>query len=338
MKRVDFSLSIVISEIVGAFWCRLWHRRAVRQLLWLPVGLMLLWPGAPAASCPPPVPRPSAEQLQAAQRQDRGLLWTLQRDGRTSYLYGTLHVGRPEWMTPGPRVAAALDRSELLALEIDPTNADMQREMAAPAGPEAPALPAALKERLARQIAAACLPAGALDGMHPAMQAMLLGVLEARWAGLDPGFAQEQALARRALDAGHRIVSLESVALQKKALLPDSPAETLAMVEQTLSQLESGSERAAVARLAQVWAQGDLATLEDYERWCDCIHDDAERAAMRALNDERNPALAERIDALHREGRPLFAAVGALHMTGAQSLLRHLAARGFRIQHIEFRL
>ena len=58
---------------------------------------------------------------------------------------------------------------------------------------------------------------------------------------------------------------------------------------------------------------------------------------MRALNDERNPALAERIDALHSEGRPLFAAVGALHMTGPQSLLRLLAARGFRIERVEFR-
>jgi len=297
---------------------------------------MLLWQAAPAATCPPALPSPTAEQLQAAQRQDRGLLWTLQRDGRTNYLYGTLHVGRPEWMTPGPRVAAALDRSEVLALEIDPTDTTVQREMAAPAGAEAPTLPAALKDRLARQVAAACLPAGALAGMHPAMQAMLLGVLEARWAGLDPGFAQEQALARRALDAGHRIVSLESVALQKKVLLPDDPAEALAMIEQTLTQLESGSERASAARLAQVWAQGDLATLEDYERWCDCVHNEEERAAMRALNDERNPALAERIEALHREGKPLFAAVGALHMAGAQSLLRLLAARGFRIQRVDF--
>jgi uncharacterized protein YbaP (TraB family) len=292
---------------------------------------LLLWQGVPAAACPPPLPRPSAEQLQAALGQDRGLLWTLKRDGRTAYLYGTLHVGRPEWMTPGPRVAAALDRSEVLALELDPTDADVQREMAAPVEANAPALPPALAARLARQIAAACLPAGALDGLHPAMQALLLGVLEARWAGLDPGFAQELALARRARDAGHRIVSLETVALQKKALMPDTPAEALAMIEQTLGQLESGSERAAVARLAQAWAQGDLATLEDYERWCDCIHDDNERAAMRTLNDERNPGLAERIDALFREGRPLFAAVGALHMTGARSLLRLLAARGFDV-------
>jgi uncharacterized protein YbaP (TraB family) len=298
---------------------------------------MLLWPVASAASCPPALPSPTAEQWQAARRDDRGLLWNLQRDGRTAYLYGTLHVGRPEWMTPGPRVAAALDRSEVLALEIDPTDADVQREMAAPLGTEAPVLSPALKDRLARQVAAACLPAGALDGMHPAMQALMLDVLEARWAGLDPSFAQELALARRARDAGHRIVSLESVALQKKALLPDSPVETLAMVEQTLRQLESGSERATTSRLAEAWAKGDLATLEDYERWCDCVHDEHERAAMRALNDERNPALAERIDALHREGRPLFAAVGALHMTGTQSLLRLLAARGFRIKRIEFR-
>ena len=36
-----------------------------------------------------------------------------------------------------------------------------------------------------------------------------------------------------------------------------------------------------------------------------------------------------RIDALHREGRRVFAAVGSLHMTGAQALPKLMAARGY---------
>lgn len=304
-------------------------RWLLRLAAWLPA---LGWAAPP--DCPPsPVP-PSAAQLQAAKTQDRGLLWRIERDGRTSFLYGTLHLGKAEWAVPGPRVAAALAGSPVLALEIDPGDPTIQRELAANDSGPPPTLPPALQQRLARQVAAACLPEGVLDTLHPAMQAVVLTVLEARWSGLDPALAQEQLLASGARAAGRRIVALESVALQKKVLVPGTADATLAMVDQALAQLESGSGRRALARLAQAWENGDLATLENYESWCDCVRSDAERAAMRALNDERNPGLADGIDALHREGRPVFAAVGALHMTGPAALPRLLAARGFTVERV----
>ena len=309
--------------------------RTIRTLLAAALAALLLggMRGVQALPCPPPPPAPTAAQLQAARTHDRGLLWRLERGGHTSYLYGTLHVGKAEWMQPGPQVSAALAASPVLALEIDPTDAASQAELTqAPASPVA--LPAALQARLARQVAAACLPETALDALPPAMQAVVLTVLEARWAGLDPAYAQEQALARNAHAAGHRIVALETMALQKQALVPDDPTAARTMVEQTLSQLEAGSGRAVVARLAQAWAEGDLATLQTYEQWCDCVHDDEDRAAMRALNDGRNPALAAGIDALHHGGQTVFAAVGALHMTGAAALPRLLAARGFVVERV----
>ena len=58
-----------------------------------------------------------------------------------------------------------------------------------------------------------------------------------------------------------------------------------------------------------------MAELADYERWCECAVGAEDRALLARVNDERNPGLAEGIDALHRDGRKLLAAVGALHMT-----------------------
>jgi uncharacterized protein YbaP (TraB family) len=66
------------------------------------------------------------------------------------------------------------------------------------------------------------------------------------------------------------------------------------------------------------------------------VHSDADRAFIKRLNDDRNPGLANRIDALHGEGRRVFAAVGALHMTGAMGLPRLLAQRGFRVERVDF--
>lgn len=320
------------------FW-QLRLRAATRALAALPA-LWLATALADTAPCPPAPAVPDAAQLRAAQAQDRGLLWRLERDGRTSYLYGTVHVGKPEWRAPGPQVAAALAGSEVLALEIDPTAplppeaASAVTGAASAAGAAALVLPAELQARLARQVAAACLRDGAFGGMHPAMQVVVLALLDARWLGLDPGQAQEQTLAQRARAEGRRVVALESVAQQAALLVPADAAAALAQVEQALVQLEDGSGRATLARLVQAWETGDLATLEDHALWCQCVRTDEERALLRRLNDERNPALADGITALHAEGRPVFAAVGALHMTGPAALQRLLAARGFRVGRV----
>jgi hypothetical protein len=55
---------------------------------------------------------------------------------------------------------------------------------------------------------------------------------------------------------------------------------------------------------------------------------------MKRLTDERNAPMAERIDALHTEGKRVLAAVGALHMTGKQGLPKLLAARGYAVQRL----
>ena len=60
----------------------------------------------------------------------------------------------------------------------------------------------------------------------------------------------------------------------------------------------------------------------------------SDRAAMTRLLDDRNPALADAIDALHASGKRLFAAVGSLHMVGPGGLPARLAQRGYRVEHI----
>jgi uncharacterized protein len=195
---------------------------------------------------------------------------------------------------------------------------------------------APLAERLVRAYQRACLAPAALAALHPVLQASTLTVLEARWLGLDPQHSIELALATQAKAAGRKVVSLESVALQKATLVPEEAEQALKVVEQSLAQLEDRSARRVIGRLAQAWERGELATLEDYAAWCECVQTEEERAFMRRLNDERNPGLAERIAAQHAQGRRLFVAVGALHMTGAKALPALLAEAGFKVERIAF--
>lgn len=291
-------------------------------------------PGSPMLSACPPVPQlPSAAQIQAAQRDapDRGFLWRISKQGRSSYLYGTLHVGKPLWVVAGPSLRAAIAATDTLALEIDITDPELSRSPPPSATAELP-LSATERARLARQIAAACLPAGALQRFHPLMQAVTLTVLSARWDGLDAAFAQEIALATAARARGRPIVALETARAQMALLLPSDPDEARRRLDQALDQLEHDRARALLRRLADAWAAGRLAELEDYARWCECADSAEDRAFLRRLNDERNAPMAERIDALHAAGKRVLAAVGALHMTGEQGLPRLMAERGYTVQ------
>lgn len=311
--------------------------RRLAALVLAAAGMLALTAGPvaaqPAPACPP-LPAASAGADAAAPARDRGLLWKITRDGRSSHLYGTLHVGKPSWRRLGPKLTAALRASDLLALEIDPSDPALLAALAAlDHGAE---LPAALAERLRRAYARACVAPESMAEMHPVLQATTLTVLEARWLGMDPLYAMEQTLGAQARALGRRVVSLETAAQQKAALVPDSDEESRAVIEHSLQQLEDSSARRVLGRLAAVWEAGDLAALDDFETWCECVANDSDRAFMRRLNDERNGPLADGIAALHGQGRRVFAAVGALHMTGPHSLPRLLAERGFKVERIGF--
>ena len=300
---------------------------------WLAPAAWLLAGAVHAAPCPPPLPLPVAATAAAVER-DRGLLWRISRDGRSSWLFGTLHVGKPAWRRFGPQVAAALKASDVLALEIDPTDPALMQALAELQPPAL--LPAPLAARLTQAYERACVAPESLATLHPVLQATTLTVLEARWLGMDPSYAQEQLLVSQVRAMGRRVVSLETAAQQKAALVPEDAEEALAALDQSLAQLEDQSGRRVLGRMAQAWEGGDLATLEDFDAWCECAATEAEKVFMRKLNDERNPPLADGIEAQHKQGRRVFAAVGALHMTGPQSLPRLLQQRGFKVDRVSF--
>lgn len=301
-----------------------------RRALLLILHLALL-AGSARAACPPVPVQPSASQAAAwaAQAPDRGMLWRISRDGHSSYLFGSLHVGKPEWAYPGPALRAAWAATEVLAVELDP--ADVGAALAAL--PVGEALPAPLARRLDQQVQAACLPPGSLGTLPPMLQLSTLTLMEARRDGFDAGFGQDLMLLAWAKSEGRPVQSLETVEEQLQALQP-SAADLPGVVDSTLRQLHNGQARAPLRKLAATWSRGDLATLADYRRWCACADSASERAWLQRVNDDRNGPLAERIAALHGAGQQLLVAVGALHMSGPKALPRLLAAQGFTVEQL----
>ena len=291
------------------------------------------------ASCPPPAQVPTAAQVQAGLQgaRDRGFLWRISRDGRSSHVFGTVHVAQADWMYPGPRVAEAMRASDTFALELDLLDPGvMKRLVEAMAAQPRTALPEPLQQRLQQWAEAECLPAPALATLSPEMQVITLASLSGRRAGLDPAFGIDMFLSGWAHAQRKSVVSLETPELQLKALQMASPDETIEFIERALDEMTPGTPSPTMLRLAQAWADADLASLSAYADWCDCLKTATDRALMARLLDDRNPALADAIAALHASGSRVFAAVGSLHFIGPLGLTALLEQRGYRVERVAY--
>lgn len=290
-----------------------------------------------SANCPPEAKPFSAEMFAAAQRQarDRGFLWRVSKDGHSSYLYGTLHVGRDAWLAAGPALELALRNTNTLALELDPLDPDVAIHMGQ-ALAKAPnrKLEEGARARLERQLQAQCMPVEATDRVPAELLLAGLSLNLARRDGLDGQFGSETFLAMVARSRGIRVVSLETVELQLGALFAANDEEAHQILIDGLRELESGHARESLLDLVTMWETGDILRLDTYEQWCECVVTPMEKLQMQRLLDERNPAMALQVDAMHRSGSRVLAAVGSLHMSGPRGLPSLLARMGYVIERL----
>lgn len=290
-----------------------------------------------AQDCPAPFEMPTAEQIASVVREkavDRGFLWSIERNGVTSHLYGTLHLGQLAWTVPGPKLARALQGSKVLAMELDVSDPETVRELLASTRQDgASPLPDALQKRLRDAAAAECLPWEQLADQRPELQLSAITVAQARRDGLESAFGSEVVLSALANHLTLTTRSLETPQEQMAALSAATPAEQVQLVEAGLD-LPPAKARRVMRQLAEAWASRDLARLETYTDWCECVNTPAERALSDRVLDQRNRVLAERIDGVHaRHGSSLFA-IGALHMVGPTGLTALLKAQGFTVKRV----
>lgn len=308
------------------------------------IGALLVFTTAAHAetkvSCPPPPGKPTPEQIQAAKQQarDHGFLWRISKDGRTSYLYGTMHIAKFEWMFPGPEVVKGLRATDTIALELDFLDPDIKSRMdkSIAALPNM-ALPEPLAKRMRKLAESLCVPYEAIANFPPELQLATLTMLMGRGDGLEPEYAIDTFLAAIGHGAKKNVVSLETPESQLEQLQMNTPEETAAAVQDDLDQLDNKDGHTYVERVARIWGNSDYAEMGRFEEWCDCLNTEVERKMMKRLLDDRNPNLADRIDALHMSDKRVFAAVGSLHMFGSLGLPVLMEKRGYKVERVDLK-
>ncbi len=288
-------------------------------------------------ACPPEPAMPDASQIAQLQKaaKNRGFLWRMSKDGRASYLYGTIHVSKLDWVFPGPALVKAVMETDQIALELNILNPDTLTQLGqGMQATSAQPLPAALQARVARQALASCLSAAQINTLRPEFQIVTLSVMALKKQGLHPSYGADAVIAGMANSTQKPIQALETVAQQLELMRAADSAQALAAVEEGLGQLEDGTAQALLSKLAQSWADSDYNTIASYASWCNCMNTDKQRADMQRALDDRNLPMAQRIDALHTQGQRIFTAVGALHMIGPMGLPALMAQRGYVVERV----
>ncbi|MDB5916864.1 MAG: TraB/GumN family protein [Massilia sp.] len=268
---------------------------------------------------------------------ERGALFKVTGSGHSMYLFGTMHVGLPEFYPLEPRIAQAVANASTLALEVDPQQppavmAKAMRDygMARPGA----ALPPALAARLAPVLAKAGIDAATLAPLKPWVVAMVLGLNEYAALGYRADLAVDSHLAAVARAAKVNVIELESIDAQMALFAKLSDAEQLRYLDDTLALIESGRQRAEVRQVVDAWRNADQAALEALAVRVDTDTTWAGRFVQKVLLEARNGPLADKLLELLAKQDNAVAAIGVLHLVGKQSVPVLMRAKGVTVERV----
>ncbi len=278
----------------------------------------------------------------SAQANDRrGFLWEVRKGKQVGYLFGTIHVGRPEFYPLPPSRLAQLQRADAIVLEADIS--DSARAIAATQKyalypQEAPGLETRLSPEL-RQRVEAVLSRNQLDvapmmRMKPWMLGSVLALFEAAQAGYVPALSAEAYLMRLAKTGGKPILEFEGIE-QQFELFEKAPWETqVAFLEEALKAVETRSARREINRIVQAWETADRASLERLLVEMRTQSSIGSRFTVDTILLGRHPRMVRKIETLMADGKTYAFAVGALHLVGPQGLVEMLRARGYTLTEL----
>jgi uncharacterized protein YbaP (TraB family) len=307
----------------------------IRRRVGLLLTLVALASGAACKQAPEPaaqpVAPPAADPWQGAVRAKdplpRPFLWSAEKDGVTTYLFGAMHVGvDPESRLP-QLVWDKLDAAATFAVETDVTDRAITRIGGRASG----TLPGELGPEYWTKLELAITPQLAQALVHKS--AMIPATMLAL-RGLPSTPPMDSLLLARAKHRGKRVVYLEPAARQAAILEQHLNAKALKLMLDDLDAIERQSRQ-----LLEAYVAGDEArfgAITDAQRADALAHGYTAAeydASMEDLLYRRNTSWIAPIERMHAPGGA-FIAVGAMHLIGTRSVLELLVQKGYRIARV----
>ncbi|MDZ4361919.1 TraB/GumN family protein [Brevundimonas sp.] len=293
-------------------------------------------PSAAFAQDAAAAPAPAAPRVIVPATGQGPALWVVRDADSTIYLFGTVHVLRPDTAWGSPVVDAAFDASSEIWFEI--TNPDdqaaalplMQQYGFSPNRPLSSILTADDLAKLDVAAQSIGVTAAQMDPLRPWLVALTLSVAPLAKAGYDANSGVELVLRSRAEAAGKPIRGLETMEGQLGVLAGLSEETQIAFLRSTLEDFEQATVE--LDRLVAAWATGDV---EGVESIGVTPMMEASTEVYDALLTKRNADWTGQIQTMLAGSGTVFIAVGAAHLAGDDSVQEMLEDRGVTVERVQ---
>ncbi len=270
-----------------------------------------------------------AAPLLALGAQAEPALWKVQGPHATVWLFGTIHLLKPDTAWRDSAVDQALKASQALYLEVP--NIDDQANNRAvvlkygvdPKHPLSTRLDPLQRAALIKVLADYNVPEAQLEPLRPWLAATVVESLPLLKAGFDPKQGVEMSLMAEARAAGKPVKGFETTEEQARYLADLPKPEETAFLMSAIDDANQGLGE--IDKLTSAWQAGDLKTIDDL------VNQDVARASpslYKILIVDRNARFASAIADLAKGSGTTFVALGAGHFAGDDSIQADLAKLG----------
>lgn len=280
----------------------------------------------------------SIDAAKATRGPGQPALWTLTDEDTTIYLFGTVHLLRPDLDWRSAEFDAAFAEAGTIFFEVDLTSDEGQKALMTDFVSrgfykDGKTLRSVLDEQSAPVIEAALesvgLPLDAVNAMEPWMTAANLGVMKLQADGYDPNSGVDNVLDAEAKLAGKSFGFLERAKDQADAFdLLDEDVQIDFLYETALLLDESPQ---MLDLLVDEWADGDVAGLAAMVASPEATGMGGD-AVYQSLLVNRNAKWVPQIEAMLDEPGTVFIAVGAAHLAGPDSVVAMLRDGGYEVK------
>ena len=265
-------------------------------------------------------------------------LWSLADADTTIYLFGTVHILRPETQWRLPHIQAALQSADTLYFEADTESPEVQAKLAklvAQMGlyQDGRTLLTVLSASEIQTVQAASevlkVPLPALAPLKPWMAGLQLSVTQLLQSGYDPQSGVETVLNSDQSLAGIERGYFETAEQQIRLFDQLSERDQIEMLVAGARFIVE--EPDALDALVTAWANGNT---EEIGKQLASVDAFGSQTVYDAVLADRNRNWIPQIEALLKVPGTKFVAVGAGHLAGDDSVIVMLERKGYRLRRL----
>jgi len=292
------------------------------------------------AGCEEPVEEEAPDEAAEIADGSKGLFYRVEGGENDLYLFGTLHFGEEGMYPLHEKVYEALEKTDVLGLEIDlaeVSDAELNEKVAQIGFfQDDTEITDIISDQLFEEFFSLVEGPGVeremLKNYKPWFAAFELSVLAILEAGYNPEAGVENYLLEKAEEKEMEVIGLETVSKQFAPFEKLSDESQAIYLEQTIEEYEEAEEE--LEELFYDWKNGnDEAYAENRKKQIEKAETESLREFQIAFTHERDEYMAQQIEELLIDdtGHNYFIAVGSLHLAGENSIVDYLDDKGYEV-------